>query len=80
MTNYPTLSSLMTPSQLPDVLAPVGESIGDLLGKIRYHALAIEKSLSGETASYALTLITRELKTDLFGSGLSPYPISSARI
>lgn len=71
MTNYPKLSSLISPSQMPDVLASVGESIDDLLGRIRYRDLAIEKSPSGETASYALTLITRELKTDLFGSGLS---------
>jgi len=70
MKQYPTLSSLITSSQLPEGFAPIGESIEDLLGKIRYRDLVVEKSPSQEAGFYALTIVARELTIDLFGSGL----------
>jgi hypothetical protein len=70
MKQHPTLASLITPAQLPEVFAPVGESLEELLGKIRYRNLVVEKSPTQETGYYALTLVTRQLKIDLLKSGL----------
>jgi len=69
-TNYPSLSTLLPDGGLPDILGTVGESAEDLLDRIRYRNLIVETSPDNDAKFYSLTLITKELAFELFGSGL----------
>ena len=69
-TNYPSLSTLLPDGGLPDILGTVGESAENLLDRIRYRNLIVETSPDNDAKFYSLTLITKELAVELFGSGL----------
>jgi hypothetical protein len=69
-TNYPPLSKLLPNGGLPDILGTVGESAENLLDRIRYRNLIVETSPDNDARFYSLTLVTKEIAFDLFGSGL----------
>src|SRR6185436_3840156 len=68
--NLPALSTLVPRDWIPKELDSVDSAIDDVLRKLRYRDLVIERSADNVAACYSLTLVTRELALDLLGSGL----------
>jgi hypothetical protein len=69
--NYPSLSTLLSPEQLLGDLGILGAAADNLLSRIRYRNFIVESSPGNDAKFYSLTIVTRELAIDLFGSGLS---------
>ena len=68
--NYPSLASLVPTSAVPTELGFLDGAVDLVLGGLRYSDLAIDTSPEGDGKAYAVTLATRELALDLFGSGV----------
>jgi hypothetical protein len=68
--NYPSLASLIPTSALPSELGVLDEAVDLLLGGLRYSDLAIDSGPDNGGKAYAVTLVTKELALDLFGSGV----------
>ncbi|HXI23451.1 MAG TPA: hypothetical protein VNG71_06215 [Pyrinomonadaceae bacterium] len=68
--NLPSISTLISKEWIPQGLSSVEAGIDAALAKLRYRNLIIERSPDNVTAYYGLTLVTRQLALDLFGSGL----------
>lgn len=68
--NLPQISEIVGKGNLPNSIEVVGAAIDDILRKIFYRDLLIETADGNAAGFYGLTLITKELSVDLFGSGL----------
>ncbi len=66
---FPPLSQLVDATMIPSGQL-VADAIDQALTRLAYRDLVVETSRDNDGKSYRLTLITRELGFDLFGSGL----------
>lgn len=74
-TYYPPLSRIIDASAIPGDFQSVEDlvqgGIDLVLGKVFYKDLVTEVSADGVTCYYSLTILTRELKLPLLGSGMN---------
>ena len=87
---YPTLSSVITKDDIPEVLGFLKVGLENLLGKIHFKDLQYSKSPTGDAAFYSLDIVTRKpiklalpfdmalvLNPDMDGdSNISSFPIT----
>lgn len=68
---YPTLSSVMSQDDIPEILGFVKDGILWLFDKIHYKDLQYSKSPRGDAAFYSLSLVSSErLDIELPGTGI----------
>ncbi|KFC19675.1 hypothetical protein [Chryseobacterium sp. FH1] len=68
---YPTLSSVITKEDIPEILGFLKEGLQNLLDKIHYKDLQYSKSPTGDAAFYSLSLVTpNRLDIELPGTGI----------
>lgn len=68
---YPALSSVVSLDDFPESLGFLKQAITQLFDKIHYKDLQYKKSPKGDAAFYSLTIVSRKLGIELFGSGIS---------
>ncbi len=68
---YPALSSVVSLDDFPESLGFIKQAIQNLFDKIHYKDLQYKKSPKGDAAFYSLTIVSRKLAIELFGSGIS---------
>jgi hypothetical protein len=68
---YPSLKTLLQPEQLPQGLGMLQNGIDQVLGRIFYKDLVINKSKKGDKSNYTFNLVTFDtLGIDIPGTGL----------
>ncbi|MEW7278317.1 hypothetical protein ABW636_06955 [Aquimarina sp. 2201CG1-2-11] len=68
---YPTLSTIITPEELPELLGFLKEAITGLLDNIYYKDLQYSKSGYGDQAFYSLRIISKNrLELEIPGTGI----------
>ena len=68
---YPTLSSVITKDDIPEVLGFLKEGLENLLEKIHYKDLQYSKSPMGDAAFYSLSIVSPErLDMEIPGTGI----------
>lgn len=87
---YPTLSSVLTPDDIPDVLGFIKDGIISLFDRIYYKDLQYSKSIKGDAAFYSLAIVSPDrldiellqtgislvLNPDFTDAGISSFPIT----
>ena len=68
---YPALSSVVSLDDFPESLGFLKQAIQKLFDKIHYKDLQYKKSPKGDAAFYSLTIVSKKLAVELFGSGIS---------
>ncbi len=68
---YPTLASVVSLDDFPESLGFLKQAIQSLFDKIHYKDLQYKKSPKGDAAFYSLTIVSKKLAVELFGSGVS---------
>ncbi|HKX87296.1 MAG TPA: hypothetical protein VJL37_11540 [Flavobacterium sp.] len=68
---YPALSSVVSLDDFPESLGFIKQGLQSLFSKIHYKDLQYKKSPKGDAAFYSLTIVSRKLAIELFGSGVS---------
>jgi|26BtaG_2_1085354.scaffolds.fasta_scaffold07833_5 hypothetical protein len=68
---YPTLSSVITKDDIPEVLGFLKVGLENLLGKIHFKDLQYSKSPTGDAAFYSLSIVSPErLDMEIPGTGI----------
>lgn len=68
---YPTLASVVSLDDFPESLGFLKQAIEGLFSKIHYKDLQYKKSPKGDAAFYSLSIVSKKLAIELFGSGIS---------
>lgn len=67
---YPTLSTVISADELPDLLGFLKEELASLLDSIYYKDLQYSKSVYGDRAFYSLRIVSRNrLDLEIPGTG-----------
>ncbi|QTD39024.1 hypothetical protein JL193_07180 [Polaribacter batillariae] len=68
---YPTLSSVVTEEDIPDILGFLKDGISNLLKKVHFKDLQFSKSARGDAAFYSLSIVTKDrLDIEVPGTGI----------
>lgn len=68
---YPALSSVVSLDDFPESLGFIKQALQKLFDKVHYKDLQYKKSPKGDAAFYSLTIVSKKLAVELFGSGVS---------
>ncbi len=69
---YPTLSTIINPEDIPEILGFIKGGLENLLGKIHYKDLQYSKSPRGDAAFYSLSIVSpKRLGIELPGTGIN---------
>lgn len=68
---YPTLASIVSPEDFPDILGFIKEGITNLFDKIHYKDLQYSKSPRGDAAFYSLSIVSpNRIDIEIPGTGI----------
>lgn len=68
---YPTLASVITEDDIPEILGFLKEGLQGLLSKIHYKDLQYSKSPTGDAAFYSLSIVSPDrLDMEIPGTGI----------
>jgi hypothetical protein len=68
---YPSLSSIVSLDNFPEALGFLKEGIQNIFDKIHYKDLQYKKSPNGDAAFYSLSIVSKKLAFELFGTGIN---------
>ena len=57
---YPTLSSVVSEDQIPDILGFIKDGLFLILNKVHYKDLQYNKSINGDAAFYSLSIVAKD--------------------
>ncbi|MPT32059.1 MAG: hypothetical protein E2600_10430 [Chryseobacterium sp.] len=67
---YPRLSSVVSENDIPDILGFIKTGVVNLLDNVYFKDLQYNKSPKGDSAFYGLSVVSRELKIEIPGTGI----------
>lgn len=69
---YPTLDTVITEQDIPEILGFIREGLVSLLGKIHYKDFQTKKSINGDAAFYSLQIVSpKKLAIEIPGTGIA---------
>src|SRR5690554_3713888 len=68
---YPRLSSVVSFEDFPESLGFLKQALQSIFSKIHYKDLQYSKSPNGDAAFYSLSIVSKKLAIELFGSGIN---------
>lgn len=78
---YPTLDTVITEQDIPEILGFIREGLVSLLEKIHYKDFQTRKSINGDAAFYSLQIVSpNKLSIEIPGTGIARSPKISLKI
>lgn len=69
---YPTIDTVITEQDIPEILGFIREGLVSLLGKIHYKDFQARKSINGDAAFYSLQIVSpKKLAIEIPGTGIA---------
>jgi hypothetical protein len=69
---YPTLNTIISEQDIPEILGFIREGLVSLLEKIHYKDFQSKKSIAGDAAFYSLQIVSpKKLSIEIPGTGIA---------